>query len=270
MVEANPSENIAPPQDDDITDAEFEAMVANMPKMTQEEQERDLEDFINHPLNCRELTPEMLQNENFQALMAMQQEGTDLERQQNFKNHAYDHLGKLLLNKSKNEEKDFQEALYCFDSALEIEPEVGDPDLEYDLYLGRAKLNILRNQCGHTKDDCLQALKRKRKEEQCWVVLIRSRMFIEKWDEASKYIRDASLELPGNQKLVMLRAKCDEGLAAEIERVKKIDIIHEAREDRMMAVYRNIRGKGIKLGKRIHELPEVVDQFVKLTNRQKL
>ena len=65
MVEAIPSENIAPPQDDDITDAEFEAMVANMPKMTKEEQERDLEDFINHPLNCRELTPEMLQNENF-------------------------------------------------------------------------------------------------------------------------------------------------------------------------------------------------------------
>ena len=38
----------------------------------------------------------------------------------------------------------------------------------------------------------------------------------------------------------------------------------------MMAVYRSIREKGIKLGKRIHELPEVVDQHVKLDNRKKL
>jgi len=37
-----------------------------------------------------------------------------------------------------------------------------------------------------------------------------------------------------------------------------------------MAVYRAIREKGIKLGKRVHELPEVVDQHVKLDNRKKL
>ena len=37
-----------------------------------------------------------------------------------------------------------------------------------------------------------------------------------------------------------------------------------------MAVYKTIRDKGIKLGKRVHELPEVVDQHVKLDNRKKL
>ena len=84
-------------------------------------------------------------------------------------------------------------------------------------------------------------------------------MFVEKWEEASKYIRDASLECQNSAKLVELRAKCDEGLAKEIERVKKIELIKEGKEDRMMAVYRKIRAHGIKLGKRVHQLPEVVD-----------
>ena len=166
----------------------------------------------------------------------MAHEGEPIEVQNNFKHHAYEHLGKLLLKTSTNNEKDFQEALYCFDQALE--QQTGDVDNEFELYLGRAKLNILRGQFGKTKDDCLQALKRKSGQEQCWVVLIRSRFFVEKWDEASKYIRDASLECPNNAKLIDLRAKCDEQLAKEIERVKKIEIIHEAKQDRMMAVYR--------------------------------
>ena len=88
-----------------------------------------------------------------------------------------------------------------------------DKENEFQLYLGRAKLNILRAQFGHTKNDCLKANKCKPGQEQCWVVLIRSRMFLEKWDEASKYIRDASLECPNSAKLVELRAKCDENLA---------------------------------------------------------
>ena len=50
-------------------------------------------------------------------------------------------------------------------------------------------------------------------------------------------------------------------------RVKKIEIINESRSDRMMAVYRQIRAKGIKLGKRMHQLPEVVDQHVTLDKR---
>ena len=47
-------------------------------------------------------------------------------------------------------------------------------------------------------------------------MLIRSRFFVEKWDEASKYIRDASLECPNSAKLAHLREKCDEFLAKEV------------------------------------------------------
>jgi len=74
-----------------------------------------MDEWINHPLNCSAVTPEMLERPEYQALMQMAHEGTPLEVQNNFKHHAMDQLGKLLLKKSKNEEKDFQEALYCFD-----------------------------------------------------------------------------------------------------------------------------------------------------------
>lgn len=95
-------------------------------------------------------------------------------------------------------------------------------------------------------------------------------MYLEKWDEMSKFIRDASLEVQGSEKLALLREKCDVGLVEEIERVKKVEIISEGKQDRMMQIYRNIREKGIKLGKRVHALPEVHDQHVKLDNKKKL
>ena len=270
MVEANKTPAAEEPVDDidNMTDDQFEALCAKLPKMTPEEQEADMEEWVNHPLNCQEVTPEMLERPEYQALMAMAHEGTPEEVQENFKNHAMEHLGRLLLKKSKNEEKDFQESLYCFDQALE--QKTGNKNEEFELLVGRAKLNILRGQFGKTKDDCLQAIKRKSNDEQCWVLLVRSRFFVEKWDEASKYIRDASLEVPNSQKLANLRAQCDEHMKKEIARVKEIEIIKEGNDTRMMAVYRMIREKGIKLGKRVHHLPEVHDQHIKLDNRKKL
>ena len=208
---------------DDLTDDQFEAMCAQLPKMTTEEQERDMEEWVNHPLNCKEVTPEMLEQPEYQALMQMGHEGTPMEVQKNFKKHAFDQLGKLLLKKSVNNEKDFQESLYCFEQALD--QKTGDPENEYELLIGRAKLNILRGQFGKTKDDCQSALKIRKDDVQCWVLLVKSRFFVEKWDEASKFIRDGSLSCPNNAKLIHLRAQCDKHLVEEIEEVKKIEII---------------------------------------------
>ena len=62
MVE---STNVNAPDIDDITDEEFERMKAAMPQRTDEEREADLEEWMNHPLNCKELTPEMLERPEF-------------------------------------------------------------------------------------------------------------------------------------------------------------------------------------------------------------
>lgn len=52
--------------------------------------------------------------------MAWEGEPNDVAK--NFKNHAVESLGKVLLKTSTNPEKDMQECLYCFDQALEAKP----------------------------------------------------------------------------------------------------------------------------------------------------
>jgi len=145
----------------------------------------------------------MLEKPEFQALQNMAFEGTPTDVAKNFKNHAYDHLSNLLLKKSKNEEKDFQEALYCFEQALDAK--CGDAAIEFDLYIGRAKANTLRAQHGKTKDDCLEAHKRKDTDEQSWYILARSRFFVEKYPECMKYIKQGLVKVGAtNAKLLEL------------------------------------------------------------------
>ena len=57
MVEANTQEMFEIEQCDD---AFFEAMKAKFPERTQEEFDKDMDEWQKHPLNCKEVTPEML------------------------------------------------------------------------------------------------------------------------------------------------------------------------------------------------------------------
>jgi hypothetical protein len=59
----------------------------------------------------------------------MAYEGTPTEVSKNFLTHAIESLSKLLLKQSKNEEKDFQESLYCFGEALDQKS--GDKRIEF-------------------------------------------------------------------------------------------------------------------------------------------
>ena len=43
-----------------LTDEEFARFQASFPKRTEEEKEKDFEEFMAHPLNCGEITEEML------------------------------------------------------------------------------------------------------------------------------------------------------------------------------------------------------------------
>jgi len=54
--------------------------------------EDDLEYFKNHPLNCKELTPEMLERPEIVALQHLAYDGTPAEVCLNFKNQAYEAL----------------------------------------------------------------------------------------------------------------------------------------------------------------------------------
>ena len=95
-------------------------------------------------------------------------------------------------------------------------------------------------------------------------------MFVEKYAECLEYTNKALNLFPLSGKLNDLKKKALAAQGAEIERVKKIELIHEAKEDKMMEVYRAIRAKGIKLGKKILDFPEIADFHVKLDKRGKL
>lgn len=46
-----------------------------------------------------------------------------------------------------------------------MEQNCGDSKIEFDLYVGKGKLNLLRGQFGKAKEDCLDAIKRKDDDE---------------------------------------------------------------------------------------------------------
>ena len=84
----------------------------------------------------------MLDLPEFQALQSLAFDGEPDEVAQNFLNHAMESLSKVLLDESKYQEKDVQEALHCFDQGLDAK--ATDNEINFGLYQGRAKLNLLR------------------------------------------------------------------------------------------------------------------------------
>jgi hypothetical protein len=120
------------PDIDNLTDEQFEELCAKMPKRSEEEVQADLNEFLAHPLNCAKVTPTMLDSPEYQALQEMAFEGTPDEVGKNFLNHALEQLETVLLKKSKNEEKDIQEAYYCFEQAFDAKPT--DETILFGLY----------------------------------------------------------------------------------------------------------------------------------------
>lgn len=133
--------------------------------------------------------------------------------------------------------------------------------------MGTAKANLLRANFGKVKDNCLEALKWKDDNEQCYFVLARSRFFVQKYDECMQYVNKGLEKFPTSAKLHDLNNKCQNELSKEMERAKEIETIKTVHEDKRMQMYRNLRGKKIKLGKRSVAIPEVHDVEIKLDKK---
>lgn len=120
---------------------------------TQEDRDNDMEEFLAHPLNCKEITPEILQRPEYQALQEMAFDGTSEEVAKNFSDHGMSSLEKVLLKMAAVDSKEVEEALYCFDTGLE--QKCGNAKIEFKLLLGRAKANMLVANFGKVKEDCI-------------------------------------------------------------------------------------------------------------------
>lgn len=97
--------------------------------------------------------------------------------------------------------------------------------MQFTLYMGRAKLNLLIAQFGRCKEDALEALKIKDDDEGMWLVLSRSRLFVEKFEDGYKYVMQGLQKCPGSEKLENMRSIFIAHLDAEKIIIKEINTI---------------------------------------------
>lgn len=173
--------------------------------------------------------------------------------------YGYEELSKLLCKEAKNERTTIESGVYCFDQAIEQKPE-GDK-LNYEMYLGRAKFNMFLRNFGYVKEDCLEAQKFMNTTA-IYIILARSRLMLEKYDEALKHANQGLKDFPENEKLLELRNKAQEECTKEQSRLEEISTLKQHETEKKILVYRALRERGIKLGKRQHHLPEVIDQQI--------
>ena len=56
----------------------------------------------------------------------------------------------------------------------------------------------------------------------------------------------------------------------ELKRIDEISTVQALAKDEKLEVYRNLRSKKIKIGKRVHFLPEIVDVSIRVDESDKL
>ena len=131
-----------------------------------------------------------------------------------------------------------------------------EPNTLFTLYMGRAKLNLVTAQFGHCRDDALEALKIKPDDEQMWVILTRSRYFLEKYEDGLKYALQGLEKCPNSAKLKNMKACHEEGLQKEGKILEEISTLANIKKDKKLSVYRQLREKKVKIGKKIPYIPE--------------
>jgi tetratricopeptide (TPR) repeat protein len=220
----------------------------SMPKRSQEEIDADVEYFINHPIAAKKITPDMMQRPEFQALSELLHDGTPDEVSANFMKNGYEFLNKVVLKESKNQTTDIEQAIYCFDEGIEYRKDIKDKNILYQLLMGRAKTNILIAQFGRVKEDCLDALKLI-ETEQAYTLLAKSRMLLEKYREAIEYCEKGLKKIPDSKAIKAIFDKAREEEKKENKRIDEVSTMQALAKDKKLSVYRNLRGKKIKLGK---------------------
>lgn len=241
-------------------DEYFDQLLAAYQKGPQNDIDDDIEYFKNHPMTCKELTPEMLAKPEFQALQELAYDGTPEEVCRNFMHHAMEALDRVIKKHTKGEKQDKVEcerAMHFFNEAFKTGWK--EYQLQFTLYMGRAKLNLLIGQFKDCKDDCLAALKIKSEDESMWITLFRSRFFTEKWTEGLKFVNQSLQMLPDNEKMLKWKKIFEAEIANEKKIASEIATLNQVKEDERMKVYRVLRANKIKVGKRLHEIPADVN-----------
>ena len=135
--------------------------------------------------------------------------------------------------------------------------------------MGRAKTNILIAQFGRVKEDCLDALKI-RDSEQLYVLLAKSRLLVERYRDAIEYSEKGLQKFKDSKSIKAIYDRAKEEEKKEISRIGEVSTMQALAKDKKLSVYRNLRSKRVKIGKKIHYLPEIVEVAITEDSQNKL
>jgi hypothetical protein len=84
-------------------------------------------------------------------------------------------------------------------------------------------------------------------------------LFVEKYKECIEYCKEGLKKFPESAKIKELMNKALDETSKETKRIMEITTIQNMNSDKKYQVYKALREKGVKLGKKVHHLPEIVD-----------
>lgn len=103
-----------------------------------------------------------------------------------------------------------------------------------------------------------------------WLTLCRSRYFLEKWSEGLNYVKKGLVKCPGDKRLIQMQKTFEDMLKHEQIIIKEVASLQAQKEDVKLKVYRKLRENKIKLGKKVHHLPESLELQITLDDYSKL
>ena len=106
--------------------------------------------------------------------------------------------------------------------------------------------------------------------EAVFTILARSRIFLDKFKEAIDYCLQGLKKFPDSKVLKSVMEKAQSEEKKEQKRVNEIQTFQALAKDQKMEVYRNLRSKKVKIGKKVHNLPEIVEVAITLDAEGKL
>ena len=71
-----------------------------------------------------------------------------------------------------------------------------------------------------------------------WVILTRSRYFLEKYEDGLKYANEGLEKCPGSKKLLNMKECHEEGLIKEGRIMEEISTLNNIKKDKKLSVYR--------------------------------
>ena len=98
-------------------------------------------------------------------------------------------------------------------------------------------------------------------------MLIRSRIFVEKYSEALDYCKESQVKFADSVRIKELVTKVNDEMKKELRRIDEISTISQIGKDKKYLIYKDMRSKKIKVGKKVHHLPEIVDVNISLDSK---